>query len=246
MDLLSFFRSLFGFGGRKKKLGSGYTGGYIIQIRLYGPEKKYIRHVIYEVARKFGVRANVRKRTVPHVTLYGTFSTNDVRRLTTTFESVCNKYAVQNNLVDELVMFRLGGFKSFQGESERVICLDVLPSEKLLLLTKELTHELNKFCRGAPWDYRDDKIFHVTIAFRGIKHKHDAILTYLKKKKDVNRDFPIMRISIIKPGRKILVEYDLILNKLLCRNEAKSHEVYRKSVLRIKKILECEGRDTPH
>jgi len=225
------FQFLFGHSARSH----GQTG-YLVEIRLYGPAKKFAKDAVYTIARRFRVSGNTKKRAVPHVTLYGPFSTNDQARLVSTIKKVCESYSFKGKR-DDLVMYRIAGFKAFHGASGKVVCLDIISSKKLYDLTDELADELNRFCKGQPWDMRREKLFHSTIAFRDIDRKHDAIMSYLSRIRAPLVDCPLLRLTILRPGGKILCEYDLIQNRIMNRDEALDHEIFRKSVLKIKEIL---------
>ena len=218
--------------------GSRMQGGYLLEIRFYGPAKKFAKDAIYTVAKRFHVRGNTQKNPVPHVTLYGSFSTNDPSKVRSTIEKVCEKYSFRGSQND-LVMYKISGFKTFQGASSKVICLDIIPSKKLNDLTTELADELNTFCKGQPWDVRGDKLFHATIAFRdpSLNWKHQQIMNYLSSIRAPSADYPVIRVTVIRPGRKILCEYDLIQNRLLNRDEALNGDIFRRSIAIVKELL---------
>lgn len=219
------------FGGRQ-------WAGYLVEIRLQGPVKKYTRKLIYDVARNFHLRGMVRKRPVPHITLYGPFSTNNTHRLIATFKEVCEKYAVYDNPREELIPLNIAGFKAFNGTSGKVICLDIQPSQRLQHLSEELCSRLNDFCKGQLWDSQKDKIFHATIAFKDVGAKHNAVLNYLNRKPVPKTKFPLIRITLLGHRGRIMAEYDLIQRRLLNRDEARSSEVFHTSISKVKRMLE--------
>jgi len=52
---------------------------YLIEFRFHGYAKKYAKQLIQEVAMKFRVKGVTRNRAVPHITLFGTFTTKQER-----------------------------------------------------------------------------------------------------------------------------------------------------------------------
>ncbi len=79
--------------------------GYLIEFRFTGYAKKYSKSLIHEVARKFKVKGVTRKRAVPHITLYGPFTTKDEKQMVSVVVNTARKY--------ELVPFKIKGFNYF-------------------------------------------------------------------------------------------------------------------------------------
>ena len=96
---------------------------YLIEFRLHGYAKKYIKGLIYEVARKFRVRGVTRKRPVPHISLFGPFTTRYEKRMIVEVTNVGMKYF--------LVPFRVKGFNYFDNETNKTIYIDIDSSEEL-------------------------------------------------------------------------------------------------------------------
>lgn len=219
-------------------LGRGFSRvkqGYLIEVRVYGPAKQYARQITYEISRKFGVRGAVKRRVVPHITLYGPFATSNPGLLFSTFQKVCKKYSITNP-DSKLMYLRIGKPGSFQGASGRVINFEITPSGKFLDFTREMKAELNRFCRGQRWDAENDEILHLTLAFKDVNSKHRNILSYLESKNTPTFTMPLIRIALIGPGRKIVYEYDLVQDRMLNRNEALSKENYWLTIEKLKRI----------
>ena len=93
---------------------------YLIEFRFHGYAKKYLKQTIYEVSIKFRVQGAAKKKVVPHITMFGPFTTNDERKVVSTLLSVSRKH--------HLMSFKLKGFSNFDN---RVIFMDIIPSKEL-------------------------------------------------------------------------------------------------------------------
>lgn len=202
---------------------------YLIEFRFSGYAKKYLKELIYEVARKFHVRGATRNRAIPHVTLLGPLYTRDERRLVKEFASVVSKY--------DLVRFKLDGFGHFHGSGffswllgkQKVIFAEVKGSNELNQLRIELVDRLKSFCTLNEHDYKTDRHFHATIAFKDINRKFDAIWKYLQNKRAPNINQYLLRVTLIK-NQKILYEYDLMQRRLLNRPQAKNSAIFKRTI----------------
>jgi 2'-5' RNA ligase len=199
---------------------------YLIEFRFHGYAKKYLRRLIFEVARRFHVRGLTRKRPVPHITLAGPFETRDIKRMIRDVESVAKSY--------KLVNFKLKGFGYFNNPEGKVIYADIEPSKELEELRWELAKRLLKYVELKEGDKKF--AFHATIAFKDIDRKFSDIWRYLKSKEIPNINQYLLRITILRNG-KILCEYDMMLKKLLNRKEALSKRIWKKTILRFKMKL---------
>ncbi len=203
---------------------------YLIEFRFHGYAKKYAENLIYDIARKFNVKGVTRKKTVPHITLFGPFQTRQEKKLIHEVISVGQQF--------DLVPFKIKGFDFFDNKKGKVIYLDINPSEKLKSLRRELAYRLFKISSTKPFDTEYDFIFHGTIAFKDIDNKFDRILNYIEQKQEPNIHQHLLRITIIKNNR-ILYEYDLIQKKLLNRRQALSKFHWNKTI----KILKQKTSD---
>jgi len=201
---------------------------YLIEFRFHGYAKKYTRSLIHEVARKFRVRGVTKNRAVPHITLFGPFTTRNEGKMVSEVVNVGREFA--------LVPFIVKGFNYFDKE-HKVIYLDVNPSAELKELRQELAQRLGKISDSQPWDDQKQFQFHSTVAFRDIDRKFSKIWEYIKDKEEPNIKQHLLRITILK-GKRILYEYDLILKKLLNRRQALSKYWLNKTIKNYKGYLD--------
>jgi len=200
---------------------------YLIEFRFHGYAKKYAKHLIHEVARKFRVKGVTRNRAVPHIALFGPFTTRHEREMVSEVVNVGREFS--------LVPFIVKGFNYFDRE-HKVIYLDVNPSAELKELRQELAQRLGKVSDSQPWDNQKQFQFHSTVAFRDIDSKFPKIWEYIKEKEEPNIKQHLLRITILK-GKRILYEYDLILKKLLNRRQALSRYWLNKTIRNYKGYL---------
>ena len=193
---------------------------YLIEFRFHGYAKWYAKNLIYDVARKFNVRGVTQKKAVPHISLFGPFQTNDERRLVSEIISVGNRY--------DLVPFRIKGFDFFNNQN-KVIYLDIRPSEELKCLRRDLAYKLLKFSNSKAVDNNYDFTFHATVAFKDIDYKFDRIWNYIQEKQEPEIHQHLLRITIIK-NSKILYEYDLMQKRLMNRRQALSKLYWNKTI----------------
>ncbi len=199
---------------------------FLIEFRLSGYAKKYSQRLISEVARKFRVRGMQDK--VSHITLFGPFTTKEPQRVAKAVREVCRKYG--------FVAFRFKGFNFFNNPRNKVIYLDIDPSDKLKSLRYELAQRLLPITHTKSSQDRkstDKFYFHSTIAFKDIDHKFNQIWTFLKSQKQPCINNFLIRVTIIKRGR-IMYEYDLLQKRLLNRRQALSRVVFRDTVHEIR------------
>ena len=206
---------------------------YIIEFRFHGNAKKYTKRLIYEIARKFGIKGVTRKKAIPHITLFGPFTTRYEEKMVSEIINVAKKYT--------LVPFKVKGFNFFDNATNKVIYLDTEPSEELKQLRFELSNRLRKITNTKSSQDRKNKNkfhFHATIAFKDIDKKFSQMWGYLKKKEEPNINQYLLRITILKSG-KILCEYDLLLKRRLSRIQAPSKRIYKQTIDILQKEQEC-------
>ncbi|MEW6063279.1 MAG: 2'-5' RNA ligase family protein [Nanoarchaeota archaeon] len=200
---------------------------YLIEFRFRGYAKKYLKERIFEVAKKFRVKGVTKKHVVPHITLFGPFTTTDERKVASTFLSVCKRY--------DLMTFQLKGFGNFDN---RVIYVDINPSEELKKFRRELSKEITGLrnflifrtvkTKGIT-DFEESHAFHATIAFKDIERKFQSILMYLKNKHVPHIDQRLLRVTLLRNGR-ILYEYDFLQKRAFNRREALNKHFWRKTI----------------
>ena len=195
---------------------------YLIEFRFHGYAKRYSRNLIYEVARKFRVSGVTRKRAVPHITLFGPFTTRNERKVVSEVVNVGRKYF--------LVPFKVKGFNYFDNKTNKVIQLDIKPSQELEELRWEIAKRLLKITdTKSVYDAEKNYSFHSTVAFKDIDKKFSKIWEYIKSKERPNINQHLLRITILKDSR-ILYEYDLMQKRLLNRREAKNRYIWKQTV----------------
>ena len=193
---------------------------YLIEFRLSGYAKKYMKDLIFEVSRKFKVRGvTARKNVVPHITLFGPFTTKNEKEMVSRVVSVVRKYF--------LVPFKFQGFGYFK--ENHVIFLNVKPSIKLKDLRYEIAQSLLDICKTQNHDKNVDFRFHGTIAFKDIEEKFNDIWRYLKRREEPDINQYLLRVTILR-NSKILYEYDLMQKRLLNRRQSLSKHYWKKTV----------------
>ncbi len=193
---------------------------YLIEYRFSGQAKSYIKELIYEVSKKFGVTGVVRQRPVPHITLFGPFSTKYEDQMVWKIKSVCKNY--------DLVSFKLQGFVGYEGKN--IIVIGIEPSEELKKLRKDISNTLMPIVDDYPLhDEVDDFFFHTTIAFSDVSDEQfGAIWEYLRKKEEPRFRHHVLRVTVLK-NRRILTEYDLMQRRSLYRAEALDKKEWEKT-----------------
>jgi len=201
---------------------------YLIEFRFHGSAKRYLRKLIFDVARRFHVTGLTRKRPVPHITLAGPFETRSIERVINDVENIAKNY--------DLVNFKLKGFGYFDNPNGKVIYADIEPSKELEELRWELATRLMKYAELKDWDKDKKFSFHATIAFKDIDRKFSDIWRYLKNKEVPNINQYLLRITFLGKSRRIVCEYDLMLKRILNRRQALSKRIWRitKFILRLK------------
>ncbi|MBT7253289.1 MAG: DnaJ domain-containing protein, partial [Candidatus Nitrosopelagicus sp.] len=195
---------------------------YLIEIRLMGETKDLTKKLIYDIFHKFKVRGQIRKKPVPHVTLFGPFGCKSIREVIHAIGEVGSEYKELEYGIDGFDFFELKKKFLFITTSTKknVIYLKIKPSEDLKDFRHELAKRLLKFTDAvnASHDSRDKFQFHATIAMKDIHHKFDEIWEYLKSY-DIKTKGMCYRITLLNQG-KIMYEYELPTKRLLNRQQA--------------------------
>ena len=159
-----------------------------------------------------------------HITLVGELETNDEELLVKQVVDVCKQY--------KLVRFKLDGFASFE---KRVIFVKIKASEDLESLRLDLVKRL-EFCTLSKIDHDHVFTYHATLIMRDIQRKFARIWEYLQSWKIPTMNQYVLRVTILNEHRKILCEYDLILERLLNREQALDKKIFRKTMDKFNKI----------
>lgn len=135
------------------------TTTYLLELRLSGSARKYVKGIVFDVASKFDVSGVTRNRVVPHVTIIGPIKTIHEQKLIHEIIGTCMKY--------DLMTLKFSGFTSFGNWlfGNRVLGVQIEPSNELELLRSELVENLTGFCQLSKFDAREWRP-HATIAFR--------------------------------------------------------------------------------
>lgn len=200
---------------------------FLVEFRMRGYAREYAKEVVCSVAKKFGVKGVTRKKVVPHISLYGPGRTENIRKVISAIEKVGRRYT--------LVPLKVKGFGFFD-KRPKVIYFDISPSQELEELRWELSKELQKISTGQTWDTQRNHAFHATIAFRDIDTKFNGIWSYLKSKEEPNINQYLLRITVLGARGRIVCEYDLVLNRLLNREEALSRYWWRKTTNKMREL----------
>lgn len=200
---------------------------FYVEFRMHGYAKAYAKRLIWSVAKKFRVKGGIRKRVVPHIGLYGEGKTDNIQKVVSAVGRVGRKYT--------LVPFKIKGFGYFD-KPQKVIYLDISPSKELEELRWELSQELRKVSSCQSQDSRRKFEFHGTIAFKDIDNKFNRIWSYIKNKEEPDINQYLLRITVIGARRRMVCEYDLVLKKLLNREQAVSRYWWRKTINKMRKL----------
>ena len=111
------------------------------------------------------------------------------------------------------------GVRPSESLTLRVKNVNIEPSKELEEMRREISKRLEGFCKMQEHDYKDDFEFHATVAFKDINWKFGEIWKYLQKLDPPKIDQTLLRVTIIK-NRVILCEYDLMLRRVLNRDQA--------------------------
>jgi 2'-5' RNA ligase len=202
---------------------------YHIEFRIRGYAKRYARDLIYNVAKRFKVRGVIRGgKAVPHISLYGPFNTNQQRQMVNEVVKVCSQY--------KLVPFTFNGFNYFDNSKNKVVYLDIEPSQALIDLRYDISRALLPITHSKSQEDKKGKSdfkFHSTIAFKDIDRKFNDIWHYIDDKERPHIKQHLLRVTIIR-NSKILYEYDLIQQRLLNRTQALNKRLFALTINRLK------------
>lgn len=191
---------------------------YLIEIRIRGDIRDLCKKLIFDIYHKFRVRGMVRKRPVPHITLFGPFGCRSIKNVIETIKEVGQDYSKLEYQVNGFDYFELKKkFLFITTSRKNVIYLKINPSEELMEFRYSLAKKLLKITNSVNID-NDSKEkfhFHATLAMKDIDRKFDDIWEYLKKY-DIEKSGVSYRITLLKMG-KIVCEYDLYEKKVLRR-----------------------------
>lgn len=208
------------------------AGPYLIEIRTGGTMKERLREIMYDVADTFGVRAAVDPRPVPHVTLFGPYDTD-------------HGYTVKNRLTDifgrfDAVPYRVDGFDTFRDSN--VVYFDVVPSEELRALRRNISRELRPICSDySQYDTNYFYEFHITLAFKDVGDRLDDILEYVRSRYDPQFDCYASRITSLR-RRSMMWEWDLPRGEYVTSDDATTAQTWQKT----ERAIQTHASDDDH
>lgn len=181
---------------------------YLNEIRL-GNEKELFREIIRDTRREFSIHRN--RRTVPHITLFGPYDTQQGTIVKHRKQDLLSKY--------NYVRYRVGGFDMFPQAG--VVYASVEPSQEMRSLRRELARALIPVTYDyQEWDEDSSYDFHITIAM-GQKNRCHEILEYVRSNHDVDFEGYAKRMTALD-NRKMMWEWDIPRGVELSAGEATS------------------------
>jgi len=208
----------------KKKEQYRRRQSYLIEFRFSGYAKYTIKKLKHSISKNFHFEIDDKP---PHITLVGELETNDEKQLVKQVVDACKQY--------KLVRFKLDGFDSFEN---RVIFVKIKASEELESFRLDLVKRLEPFCDLSEFDHDSVFTYHATLIMNDIQRKFDRIWEYLQSWKIHQMNQYVLRVTILNEQRKILYEYDLILERLLNRKDALDEKIFEKTMDKFNKIRE--------
>jgi 2'-5' RNA ligase len=202
---------------------------YLIELRLEGTAKHVCRKLTYDISKKFNVKGNVRKRPVPHITLFGPFNTRRIKDILQSIQEIGSQYSSLDYSVDGFDFFEKK--KTFLGiptsKKKDVIYLKIKPCKSLVQCQKMLAKKLFPITNTSKFDNPKDKFhFHATLAMKDISKKFDKIWEYLENY-EIKFEDQCFRLTVLRDS-KIMYEYDLTQKKLLTRRQALNRNLKNK------------------
>jgi 2'-5' RNA ligase len=206
------------------------TINYLLEFRLSGTAKKYVKQIAFDVSREFGVQGLTKNRVVPHISLIGPITTNNERKLVHEVIETCREF-------DQMTI-KFDGFTSFGNWlfGNRVLAVKIKPSNDLELLRSEIVKKISEFCQLSKFDFKEWKP-HATIAFKDIDKKFKQIKVFLENRNCPEIRHYVIRVTLLR-NAKILTEYDFLQRRPLTRFEALNREVKRKTIMLLKKRID--------
>jgi len=201
---------------------------YLVEFRVRGHAKRYLKSLMYELDKRFKLKRAFSAGGVPHISLFGPFTTKNEYLLKKEFCNICRRY--------DTITFKFKGFGTFDNPSNKVIFMDVIPSEELRQFRYDLSKTLSRTCFSkSSFDKcpKEEFDFHATIVFKKIDEKFFQIWKCLQKKEVPHINQVLLRATIIR-GNKILCEYDFLQNKLLNRRQSLNRKIFSKTIRLLK------------
>lgn len=231
------------------------TTGFFVEFRLHGYAKGYAKWV----------KARVRDKEVSHITLFGPARTNDIRRVIYELEKVCHKYTLIpftiggfsrfDNITSKVIYLDINPspqLEQFRWElAQNLLMISRTDSpwddkrqykfhSTVKIFTSISDNKFDKLC-----DYIGNQCRLTDYEHYKSRYKLsiiDKLMNFINKHfgapdaENHNIRQHLLRITILGKGRRIMYEYDLVLNKLLNRKEALSRYWWRKTINRFREL----------
>lgn len=192
---------------------------YLIEFRFQGKAKAEIKEKIYSLDKKFNLGLIKSKRPIPHITLAGPLTTNKEHKLIEDFVSVCSS--------TPFCSFKVNGYGFF--EDKGVVYIRIDPSEKLESFRWKLSQKITPYCNLKDYDYKQEFVFHATLALKLTGPEFRAIKRHMQKTEIPKFKHFVVRATLIK-NQKILCEYDFLQRRVLNRLEALDKNQYKRTI----------------
>ncbi len=228
---------------------------------------KWVNARIDREAKRLRIRKLKEDRFISHISLFGGAQTNNLKRVTAEVERTCRKYTLVPFKIGGFDAFRnsdanwlfLDVEPSSQLEQLRYeLAQDLIKSERMIYDTCQ-SHDLCSKCSFhssvGKYDPRERDRFDRLVKFAETKcgletfrqrrasifdRLFDFIKGYIfrtKRNNNHNMRLYLLRVTILGRGGRIQGEYDLVLKKMLSREEALSRYWYRRSTDRLLELI---------
>lgn len=242
------------------------AASFLIEFRLHGLAKSYARWArerVLREAKRLGLKPRDR-RFVPHISLFGPASTNNLHSVIAEIEAIGRKYGP--------VRFDLGIERGeFQNREANWLYLEIRPSSGLEGLRHELAQQLlrseraigstcQSYDRGSKYRFhcsigkfstRDPNQFGKLSDFARTECSFDAFMlhkapVFVKALRLIQKyvfhvhnddrgiSQHLLRITVLGKRSRIEAEYDLALKRLLSRRRALSRRWWRRTIYAFK------------
>lgn len=202
---------------------------YIIEIRLAGYAREYLRGIVYAAARRFNIKGVNRKSVAPPIRLLGPLRGTDERSIMKALIDAAGKHRV--------VAYKIRGFNHCRGQKRwllfnqemNTIYLDIEPSRELIQIRRDLESSLAPLFQDIQEVPPTDDRFYVNLPLGDLGSKFERVWSYLKEREDPNIIQRLIRIIVLKNGR-VMCEYDLLENKLSVREISMGNHYMEKTL----------------
>lgn len=167
------------------------------------------------------------------MTLYGPSEAKSLDDVANRIKAVARDY--------QLIKIKTSAIDYFDNVDKKWIVVRVKPNQKLESLRSKIYQSLSKISDPQPWDKDATYKFHFSLG------KTDRGYVFNRLRRIANNwSVPeleqfLLRICIINGQGKIHKEYDLLLGRLLTRNEALSPRINKETLIELRRLLKGSG-----